>query len=407
MSDGLPPGIAGPLDGLTVLDLTHFQSGPFASMMLGDMGADVIKVEPPRGDPMRRLGTTFVGGEGTFFLSVNRNKRGIAIDLKQEAGREIIRTLAGRCDVFMHNFRVGVAERLELDYAHVRELNPQVIYCAITAYGESGPKASLPSVDPIVQAMSGLMSITGEPDGPPTMVGPAISDTAGSIVGVRGILLALLARERFGVGQEVNVSMLDSTISLLTGREGVYLATGAVPARAGSLIPHASPSGMFPTSDGLVMVAAINEGFWQRLCAAIEMPELADDPRFATNELRVRDRQTLDTILAGITKQRPTDHWVAAFARHGVIGGPVNDLKAALDDEQVRHNGMVVAVDHPTAGEIRSLGIPVQLGKTPGTIRRPPPLLGQHTREVLMQAGISEDRCEELASEGVTLEASL
>jgi crotonobetainyl-CoA:carnitine CoA-transferase CaiB-like acyl-CoA transferase len=399
-ADG-PHGIAGPLDGYTVVDFTHFQAGPQAAMILGDLGADVIKVEPPRGDPMRHMGECFVADQSAYFLSVNRNKRSVVIDLKHDSGRQLAMTLVAGCDVVLHNFGPGVTERLGLGYDHVRTVNPKVVYCAITAYGASGPKSHLPSVDPVIQAISGLMSITGHPDGPPTLVGPALSDTAGAILAVRGVLSALLARERFGFGQQVTASMLDGTVALLTGREGAYLQSGTVPGRTGNVVRQAAPSGTYRTSDGLLMITVINERSWAAFCRALDVPELLTDERFASNVERVEHRDALDARISQVIQQRPTGEWLAAFTGHGVMAGPVNGLDAALTDEQVVHNEMVVSMDHPTAGEVRALGIPVKLHATPGTIRRPPPMLGEHTREVLLAHGLSPQRYHDLVTSGV------
>lgn len=404
--DGLPPDVTGPLHGIRVLDLTHFHAGPYAAMILGDMGADVLKVEPPRGDPMRALGECFVGGESVMFLSVNRNKRGLALDLKSPRGAELGLELAKRSDVVMHNFRPGVDARLGLDYEAVNAVNPRVVYCAVSAFGQTGPYAARPAVDPILQAMSGLMSITGEPDGPPVQVGASLSDTAGSLMAVRGILLALFARERFGIGQKVSASMLDGSLSLLVGREGPYFASGRPPGRAGNVIRHSAPSGTYRTQDGHVMLAVMSEAFWQRFCTAVDLPDLADDERFATNELRRTRRDELDGIVSGALAQASTEEWLDRFATHDVPAGPVNDLHEALTDPQTVANEMVVSMAHPTAGDIRGIGIPVKLSQTPGSIRHPPPLLGQHTRAVLAELGVGRRRCEELLAEGVVVESA-
>jgi crotonobetainyl-CoA:carnitine CoA-transferase CaiB-like acyl-CoA transferase len=405
-ASGLPAGVTGALHGLRVLDLTHFHAGPYASMILGDMGADVVKVEPLQGDPMRVLGDSFVGGESVMFLSVNRNKRSIALDLKHPRGAELGLALATSADIVLHNFRPGVDERLGLDYASVRARNPKVVYCAVSAFGETGPYAARPAVDPIVQAMSGLMSITGEPDGPPTQLGASLSDTAGSMMAVRGVLLALLARERFGVGQKVTASMLDGSLSMLVGREGSYFATGRPPGRAGSVIRHSAPSGVYPTSDGHVMIAVMSDAFWQHFCAAVELEDLAGDERFSVNDRRRDRREELDGIIGPVLARASTSYWLDRFADHDVPAGPVNDLHAALTDPQTAANDMVVSMAHPTAGAIRGIGIPVKMSETPGTIRRPPPLLGEHTRVVLEELGVKPADVAELLAERVVVETA-
>lgn len=395
------PDLPPPLDGIKVLDLTHFHAGPYATMILGDMGADVIKVEPPEGDPIRALGTTFVGGESHFFLTFNRNKRSIVLDIKSERGLEVLLQLVANSDVFVHNFRPGVAERLGISYARVREVRPEIVYCAMSAFGQTGPYARKPAVDTIVQGMSGLMSITGERGGEPVQVGASIADTAGSLMAVRGILLALFARERFGVGQEVQVSMLDGTITLVAGREGPYFATGEIPVPEGNVNRQVAPFQTFHTADGSIVITVVHDRSWAAFCGAIGREDLTADERFHDNQARVRNRTELVELLDEILATRSTAEWLEIFEEHQVMAGPINNLEQVFNDPQVLENEMVMTMDHPTAGSLRTIGIPVKMSATPGSIRRHPPLLGEHTREVLTELGVEQETIGELVDQGV------
>lgn len=402
MTEHVPEVASGPLAGVRVVDVSRMQAGPLATMVLGDMGADVIKIEPMgKGDQMRRMGVYYLGPENTYFLSVNRNKRDVALDLRAAEGVAIVRQLARTADVFVENFRPGVVAQMGLDYATLAADNPRLVYCSISAFGQSGPLGHKPGIDPVLQGFSGLMSITGERGGPPVMVGAPVVDTMAAMLAVQGIVMALFARERSGVGQKIELSLLDAALVLLTPREGPYFATGVVPERWGSAHAQHVPHQAFATRDGWLNVDVLDDGAWRRLCAALGRPEWADDPRYARNKDRLERRAEVVGMLEPLFRERTTAEWLDVLERHEVIAGPVHTLDQALSHPQVRHNQMVVSVEHPTAGTVRMLGMPLHFSRTPGTVRRPPPLLGQHTDEVLQELGYSAAAIADLRARGI------
>lgn len=394
--DLLPP----PLEGIRIVDLSHFQAGPLASLMLSDMGAEVIKIEPPgRGDPMRRIGVYYLRGENTYFLSLNRNKKSVTVNLQHEEGRAIVLRLAQDADVMLENFRPGVVARLGLDYETVSRINPGIIYCSVSAFGQSGSLKHKPGIDPILQGFGGLMSITGYPDRPPAMVGAPVVDTAGAMLSAYAIMLALFARQRTGVGQKIEVSLLDSVLLLLTPREGPYFATGEVLQRWGNAHRQHVPHQAFEAQDGFLNVDVLDDGAWRRLCQVLERPDLAEDPRFVTIPQRVEHREELIGLLGPIFRNRPVDEWVQRLEAQEIICGPVNTFDKLFAHPEVQR--MVVSMTHPTAGEVKMLGVPVKLGRTPGRPKSPPPLLGQHTQEVLAQAGYTAEQIADLRHRGI------
>jgi crotonobetainyl-CoA:carnitine CoA-transferase CaiB-like acyl-CoA transferase len=376
-----------PLDDLLVFDLTRVLSGPYCSMYLGDFGARVIKLEnPSTGDDTRHFGPPFVGGESTYFMSINRNKESVAIDFKHERGRELALRLAEKADILVENFRPGALTKLGLDYPTLHARNPRLIYCSISGFGHTGDPqwTRRPGYDLVVQGMGGLASLTGEADGQPLKCGISIADLAAGLYGLIGILVALHARARTGRGQHVDVSMLDGQISLLTFHAGSFFATHEAPSRRGNKHPSIVPYETFLAADGWVNIACGNDALFRALCARVpELAALPADPRFATNGARVQNRVALGAILDPLVAAKPVAHWLELCESAGIPCGPILTVADALSHPQVHARGMVKTVAHPTAGEVRVTGVPVALSETPGAVRSAAPTLGQHTRSVL------------------------
>lgn len=379
---------APPLDGLVVLDLSRVLAGPYCTMILGDLGADVIKVEHPDGDDTRRWGPPFAAGESAYYLAVNRNKRSVVADLKTPAGRELVRRIARRADILVENFRPGTLDRFGLGLDLLRAENPRLITLTISGMGATGPDAELPGYDFIVQALGGLMSITGSAEGAPAKVGVAVVDLTTGMLAANAILAALYARERTGAGQHIETSLLESQVAWLANVASAYLVTGEAPVRHGNAHPTIVPYQTFRGVDREFALGVGNDAQWQRLCTAIGRPELADDARFRTNPDRVRHREELTTLLESHFAAAPAGEWVARIREAGVPAGPVRTIPEVLEDPQVHAREMVVRVPHPSIGELRLIGIPCKFSVTPAAIRRPPPLLGEHTTEVEREYGI-------------------
>lgn len=394
--------MAGPLSGYRVLDLSRILSGPYCTMMLGDFGAEVIKVERPGvGDDTRQWGPPFVAGESAYYLSINRNKRSITVDFGQEAGREIIYALARTADVAIENFRPGTADRIGIGYERLRQENPRIVYCSISGFGQAGPYRDYPGYDALAQAMSGMMSISGEPDGTPMKHGMSIADIGAGMWAAFAIVSALLARERTGAGQAIDISLLDAQIAWLTYAAGNYFATGETPARFGSAHPSIVPYQPFATADGYLMLAVGNDRLWQRFCDVIGEPEMATQPGYATSAERVVNREAVIDRIAAIMRKRTTEEWLRMLGEAGIPAGPINTVAQALTDPHVLAREMVVTLEHPTAGQVRVTGIPAKLLATPGAAQSAPPLLGEHTDEVLGSLGYSESDIARLREQGV------
>jgi crotonobetainyl-CoA:carnitine CoA-transferase CaiB-like acyl-CoA transferase len=394
---------APPLEGTTVIDFTRVLSGPYCTMLLADMGARVIKIEQPGcGDDTRAWGPPFVQGESAYFLSVNRNKESLALDLKASSGRRAISKLLDRADVIVENFRPGTMDRLGLGYDALSAACPALVYCSISGFGQSGPRRDEPGYDAVIQAEGGLMSITGAADGPPFRLGVAISDIVTGLFAAQGIAMALLSRVRTGRGQRVDVGMLDATTALLTYQAGIHFATGGTPVRMGNRHPTIVPYETFEASDGEFVLAIGNDEIWRRFCRVLQIEGLDRDERFATNRDRVAHYDDLRPLLAARLKLRPRLEWETGLKAVGVPCGSVRTIADALADSQLDARQMIETVDHVTAGAIRVLGVPIKLSDSPGAVRMAPPTLGQHTDAILRDdCGISEAEVAKLRSSGV------
>jgi crotonobetainyl-CoA:carnitine CoA-transferase CaiB-like acyl-CoA transferase len=391
----------GALQDLLVLDLTRILSGPFATMTLADLGADVVKIEQPgQGDDTRQWGPPFQGEEAAYFLSVNRNKRSLAVDLKSPEGLAAVRQLALKADVLVENFRPGTAARLGLGYEDLSRENPGLVYASISGYGQTGPDSRRPGYDAIAQARSGIMSVTGEADGPPVRVGVSSSDLVAGMWATIGILAALHEKQRSGQGQWVDISLLDGSVSWLTYVASGYFASGEIPRRYGSAHPTIAPYQAFATADGFVMVAVGNDGLWRRFASALDRDDLAADERFRTNPSRVAHRDVLIPQIEVTMLSQTTDEWVRVLDGAGVPVGPIQTVDQALSDPQVIARGMVAEVQHPTVGPMRVVGCPIRLTRTPASVRTAPPLLGQHTDDILSGLGLSGSEIASLREAG-------
>ena len=374
-----------PLHGLRVIDLTRVLAGPYCAMLLGDMGAEVLKIEEPVHGDDTRAWAPFQSGVSTFFLGMNRSKKSVALDLKTPEGAEILRRLIGTADILIENFRPGSLKRLGFDYEIVRAWNPQLIYCSITGYGQEGPKRDLPGYDAVIQGESGVMHVTGPRDGPPTRVGVAMTDYLAGLYAMNGILLALRDRDETGLGQHVDIALLDAMTSTLALPANVLFATGQELAREGNDHHSLTPYEAVTTSDGLVMVAVGNERLWHQFCQAIGQPELETDPRFVTNTVRMQHRTELKTLLADHLGGLTRDALITQLRAHAVPCGQVRTVSEALADPQLAARDMIVELAHPELGTVRLLGNPIKLSRSPALIRRPPPGLGEHTNEILAE----------------------
>jgi formyl-CoA transferase len=390
------------LQGLRVIDLTQAMAAPFCTMNLADMGADVIKVEAPgEGESMRQLGRAQKNGHSGTFMTMNRNKRSLAVDLKQPEGVELVRRLARSADVFVQNYRPGAAKRLGVDYASLQAVNPRLIYCAISGFGSTGPYAPRGGYDLIAQGMSGVMSVTGEEGGAPAKSGIPLADLSAGLFGAYGILCALEHRDRTGEGQFVDTSLLEAAMGLTVWESMEYWSTGRTPQALGSAHRLSAPYQALRASDGWFTVGAGSDRLFASLCALLGRADLLQDARFASPAERVANRQALIAQIESVTAQHTRAHWLEALARAGVPAGPINNYAEALADPQALARGMVVDLQHKGAGAIRALGVPVKLSETPGAVERAAPLLGEHSAELLRELCYSESEETALRAKGV------
>jgi formyl-CoA transferase len=391
--------MAGPLSGTRVIDLTRALAGPYCTLLLGDMGADVVKIElPGSGDETRQWGPPFLAGESSYFMSVNRNKRSVTLDLKSAEGLAALRRLVERADVLVENFRPGTMERLGLTYDQAHALNPSLVYCSVSGFGQTGPRARQPAYDAILQGMGGVQFLSGEADGGPTRVGVPIADISAGMFAAFGVVSALFWRERDPgrPGQLVDTSMLGGQVALLSYQAGRYFATDIAPGRIGNRHASIAPYEMFKARDGYVNVAAANEPMWQRFCTALDLRELLADPRFATNPDRVTNRQPLSAAIETRLAELSMAEVIERLEKAEVPVGPVYDLAQVFADPQSQHLGLTMATPHPKVPDLRTTGFPFRLSETSPEVRIPPPLLGEHTAEVLREVGYSESDVETL-----------
>lgn len=395
----------GPLARLKVIEVAHIMSGPTAGMLLADLGADVIKVERvPDGDDTRRFTPPEVNGESSAFMMMNRNKRGIALDLKQPAAKTALQRIIDRSDVVVENFRVGTMDRLGLSYEVLRQSNPRLIYCALSGYGLTGPDASKGGFDLVAQGLSGLMRITGDPGGPPIKVGSPVTDINAGILGALGIVSAYVHMLRTGEGQLVDTSLLEAGVMQTFWQSAIFLGSGREIGPLGSAHPMTAPYQAFETGDGWITVGASNQVNYVRLTQVLDAPELRDDPRFADNKLRMANLEALVDELTSRFRRKPSAAWLAALDAVGVPAGAVKTIGQMLADPQVRARDMVVKLSHPRAGDTQAIGCPIKFSATPSHVGRPAPMLGQHTAEVLGEFGFAPSEIAALLASGAAVQ---
>ena len=381
-----------PLAGIRVIDFSQILAGPFCTMLLADMGADVIKIEKPNGgDDTRRYGPPFIEGESAAFLTLNRNKRSIVLDLKSAQGLAVAKRMLSEAEVMIHNFRPGVVDRMGLAYEDARELNPAIVYCTVSGFGTTGPYSGRAGFDLVAQGMSGLMSINGFPDAPPAKVGVPMADLNTGMFCAYGILTAYINRLNTGRGQHVDASLLESAMAYTLYESATYFATGEVAGPLGSAHRMIAPYQAFATRDGYINIGAANQNNWERMCRAVGREDLLEDARFASNPERMVNIAALTPIMEETFRARGTSHWVEALERAGVPCGPIYDIEQVYADPQVRSRDMAVPLEHPKAGAIRNIGVAVKLSDTPGAVRTPAPTLGQHTDEALAEFGYGDE----------------
>jgi len=394
--------MAPPLTGITVVDLTRVLAGPYCTMLLGDMGAEVIKIErPDGGDDTRGFGPPYLNGESAMFLAINRNKQSMTLNLKHSEAKTILGKLIERADVLVENFRPGTMANLGFAYEATRQLNPRLIYCSISGFGQTGPYASRGGYDTIAQAMSGIMSATGHPDMPPAKAGVPIADIGTGMFAAFGIVCAYIARQRTGEGQLVDTSLLDTSIALSLVESATFLAGGELPAPMGSTHRRNAPHGAFRVKDGYIAITADSAHFWQRFCQIMELEALLDDPRFKTNADRVANKHLLQEIVENVTTTREGSYWLEKLGDAEIPCGPVNSYAEVFNDPHVLARQMLMEVEHPLAGRVKMTGINVKLSHTPGALQRPAPTLGQHTHQVLHTLGYQDQAINQLKIAGV------
>jgi crotonobetainyl-CoA:carnitine CoA-transferase CaiB-like acyl-CoA transferase len=391
-----------PLEGIRVLDLASILAGPYGATMLADMGADVIKIEPPRGDECRYFQPR-VGMDSAIYVGLNRNKRGLVLDLTQPAGQEVYARLLRTADVVIENLRPAAKAKLGVDYETSCRHQPKIIYVSVSAFGQTGPYAHRPGIDPVAQAMSGFMSVTGERDGHPLKAGPAVADATGAMLVAYAAMLGLWVRARQGIGQQIEVCLLDGLIHLQAPYVARYFLFDDLVPRVGNSSADYAPYGSFRCRDGgLIQIAVFNQKFWANFCRALEHDDMTHDPRFTTNEARLAHRDELEVVVQYILLERSANEWLQRLEAADVIAGPVYTYPEVFHDPQVLHNQMIVEVDHAALGRMKTHGLPVKLHDTPGQVRRAAPILGQDSTTILREAGYTDDEIRRLAASGVT-----
>lgn len=394
-----------PLDGCRILDLTRALAGPYCTMILADLGADVVKVEPANGGDMSRSWGPFAGGVSAYFLSTNRNKRSIAVDLRQPEGLHLVHKMAAQCNVFVENFKPGVAEQMGLDYKKLASESPHLVYASISGFGPVGPYETWPGLDQIAQGMSGLMSITGFPNGDPLRAGIPIADLAAGMWAAIGVLGSVLQQRATGIGQRVDTSLLGSLVGMLCIQGQRYLSLGEIPTPMGNDHPVLAPYGTFETANGLLNIAVITDGMWRSFCQLLEI-DIVDHPDYRDNQVRVTNRTALKQLLEMPLRRRSKEEWTALCIGAGIPAGPINRIDEALDDPHVRASGWIETVAHPNLGMLRQLGSPIHFSTATGpSSRTAPPLLGEHSLEVLRRFRFDEGSIGELMSSGIVVDA--
>jgi len=391
-----------PLAGVRVLDVSQVMAGPYACMLLADLGADVIKIEPPQGGDQTRgaMGFKLKGTDSMGFLNMNRNKRSIALDLKSDSGREVLYKLVEQADILVENYRPGVMKRLRTDYETLSAINPRLVYVSISGFGQTGPWAGRPGFDLMAQAMSGIMSVTGHPDGPPAKAGVPVADIGCALFATYGMLSAYIGAKATGRGQYVDASLFDSALAFSIWDISEYWGTGREPEQLGTANRMSAPYQAMKAADGHFVMGATNQKLWQTLCATLERPDLLDDARFATVSLRLANRHALVESLERSFAQQGCEHWIDRLLAVGIPAGPILSYPEAFESEHGRHRRMRIEIDHPVEGKVPNIGFAVKMGGTPQQVRRAPPLLGQHTAEVLAELGIDAPAQRELAAAG-------
>jgi len=384
-----------PLSGMKVIDVTSVMAGPYCTMLLGDLGADVIKIEPPSGDMIRKS-PPFIEGESTYYLYTNRNKRSITLNLQAEAGRDILLKLIEDADIFVENYRPRTKTRLKIDYPTLKEINPGLIYCSISGFGQTGPAAQHPGFDQIAQGMSGLMSVTGFPDTGPTRVGVAIGDSVASLFATYGILAAVIERHNSGRGQYLDTSLLEGLIAVLGFQAAQYFGKNEPPLPQGNDHASFAPYGTYKTKNGYINIAAATDKMWLNLCKILGLEELIEDPDFKTLPARVKNKDTLRDIIQNKLSRKTNNEWIEILNESGIACGPINRIDQVFQDEHVLQRGMLMEVEHPLAGKINTIGFPVKMKRTPCQIRFPPPYLGQHTNDILTELKYSVEEIKKL-----------
>lgn len=374
-----------PLQGIRVLDLSRVLAGPYCTMMMADYGADIIKIEPPgEGDDSRAFGP-FVGEESAYFMSLNRNKRSMTLNFKRAEDCGLFKEMVGRADVVVENYRPGTMEKFGLGYEELKAVNPKLIYAACSGFGHTGPYRDKPAYDIIVQAMGGIMSITGPENGDPTRVGASIGDIIAGMFTAYGVMLALFHRERTGEGQKIDVGMLDCQLAVLENAIARYVTSGSVPGPIGNRHPSITPFSSFTAKNGYIIVGAGNDRLWERLCNLLKRPELVKDERFSTNWQRTANVKELNTILNDLFKEKTIEEWLSALEAAGLPCAPINTVDRVVNDPHIQAREMIIEVEHPVAGKLKMPGVPVKMSRTPGAVERPAPLLGQHQAEILRE----------------------